>query len=86
MKLTSLLQNLGTFLFSYVAWPEWLVGLIILIFSLIGLSMCLVFMVKILGSIFQGPVAKLIQKIVNSDLPGPFRYLTGLVAIIVSDN
>jgi hypothetical protein len=48
-----------------------------------GLSMCLVFMVKTLGSIFQGPVAKLIQKVVNSDLPGPFRYLTGLVAIVV---
>jgi hypothetical protein len=48
-----------------------------------GLSMCLVFMVKTLGPIFQGPVAKLIQKVVNSDLPGPFRYLTGLVAIVV---
>ena len=76
-------KKLGTFLFSYVDWPEWLVGLLILIVSLIGLSMCLVFMVKILGSIFQGPVAKLIQKVVNSDLPGPFRYLTGLVAIVV---
>lgn len=41
-------------------------------------------MVKILNSVFQGPVAKLLQKIVNSDLPGVFRHFTGFVAIIVN--
>ncbi|CAF0771647.1 unnamed protein product [Brachionus calyciflorus] len=32
-------------------------------------------------SLFNGPVAKVIQKIVNSDLPGIFKHMTGLVAI-----
>lgn len=74
------------FLFSKLMWPEWLIGLILLIISLLTLSTCLVTMVKILGSIFNGPVAKVIQKIVNSDLPGVFKYFTGLIAITVSDN
>jgi sodium-dependent phosphate cotransporter len=66
-----------------VNWPEWIVGIVLLVLSLLVLITCLLFMVKILNSVFQGPVAKLLQKIVNSDLPGPFRYLTGFVAIMV---
>ena len=30
-------------------------------------------MVKILNSVFQGPVAKLLQKIINADFPGFFK-------------
>ncbi len=41
-------------------------------------------MVKILNSLFLGSVAKILQRVVNSDFPGPFKYLTGYVAIIVS--
>jgi hypothetical protein len=40
-------------------------------------------MVKILSSVFKGPAAALIQKAVNSDLPGVFSHLTGLIAITV---
>lgn len=64
--------------------PEWGVGLILLIASLIVLCGCLIGMVKLLNSVFQGPVAKLLQKIVNADFPGPFRYFTGYVAILVN--
>ena len=64
-------------------WPEWLVGLVILIFSLALLSTCLLLMVKILGSIFKGPAAHLIQKSLNSDFPGVFKYFTGITAIMV---
>lgn len=67
-------------------WPEWVIGVVLLIVSLVALSTCLVLMVKILGSLFQGPVAHLIQKTVNSDLPGVFKYLTGFFAIMVSKN
>lgn len=71
------------FLFNSVMWPEWLIGLLLLIASLITLSACLVTMVKILSSIFNGPVAKVIQKVVNSDLPGVFKYFTAILAISV---
>lgn len=49
--------------FASVFWPDWVIGVILLILSLILLSGCLIGMVKILSSIFQGPVAILIQKI-----------------------
>jgi hypothetical protein len=31
-------------------------------------------MVKILNSVFQGPVAKLLQKIINADFPGMISF------------
>lgn len=71
------------FLFNSVNWPDWVIGTLLLVVSLVGLCCCLIFMVKILTSIFNGPVAKFIQTIVNSDLPGVFKHFTGLLAIIV---
>ena len=62
-------------------WPEWGVGILLLAVSLLVLCSCLIIMVKILSSIFNGPVAKIIQKVVNSDLPGKWRYLTSPMAI-----
>ena len=76
-------QKKCSHLFNEVDLPDWLVGTILLIFSLITLSTCLIMMVKILSSIFNGPVAKFIQKMVNSDLPGVFKHFTGLLAILV---
>lgn len=73
----------GVYIFESINMPEWGIGIILLIGSLVVLITCLLFMVKILNSVFQGPVAKILQKIVNSDLPGPFRYLTGFIAITV---
>lgn len=72
-----------TFLFAYVDWADWVIGIILLSVSLILLSTCLIGMVKILSSIFNGPVARIIQKVVNSDLPGVFKYFTGLFVIMV---
>ena len=64
-------------------WPEWAVGLLLLIVSLVVLCSCLIALVKILSSIFNGPVAKLIQKVVNADLPGKWKYLTSPMAILL---
>lgn len=64
-------------------WPEWAVGLLLLIVSLVVLCSCLIALVKILSSIFNGPVAKLIQKIVNADLPGKWKYFTSPIAILL---
>ena len=72
-----------SFLFARVDWPDWLIGAILLVVSLVLLSSCLIGMVKILSSIFKGPVAVIIQKVVNSDLPGIFRYFTGFIVISV---
>jgi sodium-dependent phosphate cotransporter len=71
------------FLFAQVDWPDWVIGSILLVVSLVLLSSCLIGMVKILSSIFKGPVAHIIQKVVNSDLPGVFRYFTGFIVISV---
>jgi sodium-dependent phosphate cotransporter len=71
------------FLFKNVDWPDWVIGTVLLVISLLTLSTCLVGMVKILTSIFNGPVAMFIQKMVNSDLPGIFKYFTGFLAILV---
>lgn len=75
-----------SFLFANVDWADWVIGLILLLVSLLLLSSCLVGMVKILSSIFNGPVSLIIQKIVNSDLPGVFKYFTGFIVISVSKN
>lgn len=73
-----------SFLFANVDWADWVIGLILLLVSLLLLSSCLVGMVKILSSIFTGPVSLIIQKVVNSDLPGVFKYFTGFIVISVS--
>ncbi|RNA23097.1 Sodium-dependent phosphate transport 2B [Brachionus plicatilis] len=71
------------FLLEPLEWPEWAVGLLLLVVSLVILCTCLIAMVKILSSIFKGPVAKVIQKVVNSDWPGIWKYFTGPVAILL---
>lgn len=71
------------FLFANVDWPDWTIGAILLVISLLLLSFCLIGMVKILSSIFNGPVSIIIQKVVNSDLPGVFKYFTGFIVISV---
>lgn len=72
-----------SFIFSNIYWPEWLIGTILLVASLVILSTCLIFLVKLMTSLLNGPVAKIIQRLINSDFPGIFKYLTGFVAIIV---
>ena len=68
---------------SHLDINENLAGFILLLFSLIVLCSCLVGMVKVLNSILQGSIAKLIRKTLNSDFPHPWSWLTGYVAMFV---
>ena len=74
---------LGFSLLSHLDINENLAGFILLLFSLIVLCSCLVGMVKVLNSILQGSIAKLIRKTLNSDFPHPWSWLTGYVAMFV---
>ncbi|XP_071826933.1 sodium-dependent phosphate transport protein 2B-like [Apostichopus japonicus] len=70
-------------LFATDAHSDTQVGLILLIISLVLLIMCLIGIVKVLHSTLKGKLGKLTQKIINTDLPGVFAFLTGYIAIIV---
>ncbi|KAM4621861.1 sodium-dependent phosphate transport protein 2A [Polymixia lowei] len=59
------------------------VGLILLAGSLAVLCTCLVLLVKLLHSLLKGQVAKVIQKVINTDLPYPFGWLAGYLAMFV---
>ncbi|XP_067652889.1 sodium-dependent phosphate transport protein 2B-like [Haliotis asinina] len=59
------------------------VGLILLAMALVTLCTCLVLIVKILQSLLKGTIAKVIRKIVNADLPGILRPITGYVVMLV---
>ncbi|XP_057187094.1 solute carrier family 34 member 2a [Triplophysa rosa] len=59
------------------------VGLILLFCSLLVLCTCLILIVKLLNSMLKGQVAVVIKKIINTDFPFPFGWLTGYIAIIV---
>ncbi|XP_076449231.1 sodium-dependent phosphate transport protein 2C-like [Babylonia areolata] len=59
-------------------------GGILLGASLLVLCVCLVLIVKTLSSLLQGAIAKVLQKFINSDLPGPVgKHVTGYLAILV---
>ncbi len=77
-------MNIGDFLFEPVDLPEWAVGLILLIISLFVLCFCLISLVKILSSIFEGHLKTILVKTINANFPGVFQYLTPYVAIAVS--
>jgi solute carrier family 34 (sodium-dependent phosphate cotransporter) len=74
------------FLFQGVYWPEWTVGLLILVVSLLVMCFSLICIVKILSALLKGSLAGIIKKFVNADFPGPFKFVTGYIAIIVVDN
>ncbi|TSN95682.1 Sodium-dependent phosphate transport protein 2B [Bagarius yarrelli] len=59
------------------------VGLILLAGSLLVLCTCLILIVKLLNSMLKGQVASIIKKIINTDFPFPFRWVTGYLAIMV---
>ncbi|XP_015205122.1 sodium-dependent phosphate transport protein 2A [Lepisosteus oculatus] len=63
--------------------PDLVIGLILLAASLVVLCTCLVLLVKLLNSVLKGHVAKVIQKIINTDFPYPFGWLTGYLAMVV---
>lgn len=59
------------------------VGLILLAFSLFLLCVCLILMVKLLHSMLQGRIAKVIKNTLNADFPGKLAYFTDYVAILI---
>ncbi|XP_054453204.1 sodium-dependent phosphate transport protein 2A-like [Anoplopoma fimbria] len=59
------------------------VGLILLAGSLALLCTCLLLLVKLLNSLLKGQVAKVIHKVVNTDLPYPCGWLSGYMAMLV---
>lgn len=80
---TKVVRTSCKYLFANVGLPESAVGTILLLISLAMLCISLVLIVKILSSLLEGKVAKGIRSFVNSDLPGPARYFTGYVAILI---
>lgn len=71
------------FLFSRTPLNDTEIGIILLVLSIGLLCVCLVSIVKTLHSMLRGQMAKIIKKTVNADFPGPFRHLTGYLAILV---
>lgn len=58
-------------------------GSIMLVVSLILLCVCLFSIVKILNSLLQGNIRKVIKKFVNYEFPGKAAYFTGYLAILI---
>lgn len=74
------------FVFSKITWPDWGIGLLLLILSIIILCTCLILLVKILQSMLKGTISTVIHKTVNADFPGIFHHLTPYLAIAVSNS
>ncbi|KAM5192519.1 sodium-dependent phosphate transport protein 2B isoform 1-T1 [Mantella aurantiaca] len=70
-------------MFAYSDLPDLAVGLILLALSLLVLCVCLILIVKLLNSMLKGQVSVMIKKVINTDFPFPFSWLTGYLAILV---
>uniref|UniRef100_A0A087XK59 Sodium-dependent phosphate transport protein 2A n=2 Tax=Poecilia formosa TaxID=48698 RepID=A0A087XK59_POEFO len=70
-------------LFASTELSDLTVGLILLAASLAVLCTCLLLLVKLLNSLLQGQMAKVIHKVINTDLPYPFGWLSGYIAMSV---
>uniref|UniRef100_A0A4W4E3M0 Sodium-dependent phosphate transport protein 2B n=1 Tax=Electrophorus electricus TaxID=8005 RepID=A0A4W4E3M0_ELEEL len=70
-------------IFAWTDLPDLAVGLILLALSLLVLCTCLILIVKLLNSMLKGQVAIAIKKVLNTDFPFPFGWVTGYLAILV---
>ncbi|XP_041647432.1 solute carrier family 34 member 2b [Cheilinus undulatus] len=70
-------------IFVNVDLPDLAIGLILLALSLLVLCSCLILIVKLLNSMLKGQVAVVIKKVLNTDFPFPFAWVTGYIAIVV---
>lgn len=70
-------------LFAKANLPDLAVGLILLALSLLVLCTCLILIVKLLNSMLKGQVSVAIKKVINTDFPFPFSWLTGYLAMLV---
>ncbi|KAM9375995.1 sodium-dependent phosphate transport protein 2A [Pholidichthys leucotaenia] len=73
----------GNHLFASTELSDLSVGLILLVASLTVLCTCLLLLVKLLNSLLRGQVAKVIHRVINTDLPYPFEWVAGYVAMFV---
>ena len=71
------------FLFEGTTMSDTAVGVILLVVAILMLLGCLIFIVKSLHSLLRGRLAQIIKETINADVPGPFKYLTGYLAILV---
>ena len=69
------------FLFHGTSLSDGAVGAILLVVSITILCICLIAIVKLLHSMFKGRMAVLTRKVVNTDFPKPFGFLSGYLAI-----
>ncbi|XP_043369991.1 sodium-dependent phosphate transport protein 2B isoform X1 [Dermochelys coriacea] len=85
IKNVSLTENIKKCqnLFAGTNLADLAVGLILLAGSLIILCICLVLIVKLLNSVLKGQVASVIKKMLNTDFPYPFSWVTGYLAMVV---
>uniref|UniRef100_A0A8C6WS54 Sodium-dependent phosphate transport protein 2B n=1 Tax=Neogobius melanostomus TaxID=47308 RepID=A0A8C6WS54_9GOBI len=70
-------------MFAYSDLPDLAIGLILMALSLLFLCTCLILIVKLLNSMLKGQVAVVIKKVLNTDFPFPFTWVTGYIAILV---
>nr|XP_008103181.1 PREDICTED: sodium-dependent phosphate transport protein 2A isoform X1 [Anolis carolinensis]XP_008103182.1 PREDICTED: sodium-dependent phosphate transport protein 2A isoform X1 [Anolis carolinensis] len=82
-NLSSAMKQKCNHLFVDSSLPDLAVGLLLLAGSLIMLCTCLIMLVKLLNSVLKGQVARAIQKVINTDLPSPFGWVTGYFAMLV---
>ncbi|ESO04943.1 hypothetical protein HELRODRAFT_99285 [Helobdella robusta] len=80
-KLNSKHIFVGSGLEGYIS--EVVSGVILLIASLLAMTFCLVLLVKVLNSLFKGPMTGVIRRSLNADLPGKCSYFTGYIVMIV---
>lgn len=65
-------------------WSENTIGIVLTVVSLAVVITSLILISKFLGSIFRGPVAKIIQKVVNAEPKNCFtRHLIGYFSIMI---
>ncbi|XP_060934363.1 solute carrier family 34 member 2b [Limanda limanda] len=85
MKNRTWIENLERckHIFANTTLPDLAVGLILLVVSLLVLCTCLILIVKLLNSMLKGQVAVVIRKVINTDFPFPFCWVTGYIAILV---
>ncbi|KAG2455249.1 NPT2B protein, partial [Polypterus senegalus] len=74
---------LCTHIFAHTTLPDMAVGFILLFASLLVLCGCLMLIVKLLNSVLRGQIAQAIKKVINADLPFPFGWVNGYLAILV---
>lgn len=64
--------------------PEWVIGLMVIALGLVSVAICIIGLKRMLNTIFTESMIESTYKFMNSNLPGPFKYVTSLLFILVS--